>query len=513
LGSAPNIEMSAMSWREAMIGHALVWGNGYSEIQRNGAGRPIGLWPLPPDCVTPRRDPDSNELYYDVSVTGRAPVDIPARNIFHLHGLGFDGTMGYSVVQIARQSIGLGLATERFGSAFFGNGAHGSGVLTHPGALSDTAKSNIRDSLRSDQAGPDGAFFPYILEEGMKWERIGIPPEDAQFLETRKLQVVEICRWFGVKPHMIADLERATYDNIEHQGIEAVVYTFMPWGVRLEQEANRKLLAPELSRTHFTKLKFDALLRGDVKSRFEAYKIGREWGWMSADDIRALEDMNPLPNGMGAIYLVPLNYTTVDGLLQDIDNKQKAAEKMLEQDEESQSSEQPGKEPAPKPAPDEGEAEQARKRAEHVRAAHARFFVDALRRSAAKEVKAVRRAATKYRNDGAAFWAWFDGFLSEHRTEVYDMILQPLCAMAELIQGEASESTMGRLRLIADAFTTEHLAEFQGVVTPAFGDGTLDSVMETWGTQSLAKRSHDASERAMELILLMKRGRDGENPN
>jgi hypothetical protein len=226
--------------------------------------------------------------------------------MFHIAGLGYDGIVGYSPITLAKQSIGLGLGSELFGSAFFGNSARPAGVLTHPNRLSKEAKENLRDSWRSTYAGADNAGRTAILEEGVQFTSIGLSNEDAQYLQTRQFQVVEIARWYGVPPHMIASMEAATFSNIEHQGIEFVTYSLRPWLVRWEQEIRRKLF---LTESFFSEFQVDGLLRGDTKTRYDGYRIARETGWLSVNEIRTLENLEKIDGGDQ--YIQPLNMGTV----------------------------------------------------------------------------------------------------------------------------------------------------------------------------------------------------------
>lgn len=311
LNSRANIDTTAFDFKQALIAHVLTWGNGYAEIDRSANGTISNLWQLAPDRVTPTRGEDG-ELVYEVRETSGDLTVLPRNRVLHFRGLGFDGVQGYSVIQMAAQSIGLGMATERFGNDFFGNGAHPSGVLSHPNRLDEASIANMRDSLK--QATGAGKWLnPLILEEGMTWMPTGIPPDQAQFLESRKFQINEIARWFRVPPHKLADLERATFSNIEQQAIEFVTDTIMPWAVRFEQEVNTKLLPrqPDV----FTKINLNGLLRGDIKSRYDAYAVGRNWGWLSANDVRRLEDLNPIEGGDE--YLAPLNMTLLDKVGED----------------------------------------------------------------------------------------------------------------------------------------------------------------------------------------------------
>jgi HK97 family phage portal protein len=196
---------------------------------------------------------------------------------------------------------------QQFGANFFGNGAHVGGALFHPKSLSDIARKNIESSVAKSTGGRS-ALSLRVFEEGMKYERIGIPPEDAQFLESRGAQVRDIARWYRVPPHKIADLSDAKWANIEFQAIDFVTDAILPWCCRIEQEGNGKLFGRNNRGTMYTKLNLAGLLRGDMKSRYDSYAVGRQWGWLSANDVRALEDDNPIPNGN--LYLVPSNITT-----------------------------------------------------------------------------------------------------------------------------------------------------------------------------------------------------------
>jgi HK97 family phage portal protein len=305
---SPNPEIAAFGFFETLQAHLCNWGNAYAEIERDRAGRVIGLWPLLPDRTMPFRDTDGR-LKYRVRTEDGKEIIIPRTNVLHVPGLGFDGLKGYSVISLARQAIGLSLAAEEFGSRFFGDGTNLGGIVSHPAKLGDKAFANMKQSINDVYSGLGRSHRVLILEEGMKWDKIGIPPEDAQFLETRKFQLEEICRIYRVPPHMVADLERATFSNIEHQSLNFVVHTLRPWVVRWEQILNISLLNERDRGRYFFKFNVDGLLRGDLKSRYESYAIGRNWGWLSVNDIRRLEDMDPIDNGEA--YLQPLNMTNL----------------------------------------------------------------------------------------------------------------------------------------------------------------------------------------------------------
>ncbi len=311
LHDQPNPYMSSVALRETLQGHAMVWGVGYAEIVRNGAGDVTELWPLRPNRMKPeikRRAGGAFTLMYRYTdeVNGFRKMFHPDE-ILQVNGLGGNGVCGYSLVALARQSIGLGLATETYGAALFANGARPGGALKHPGTLSDGASKRIREGWEDVHRGLDRSHRVAVLEEGVEWQQIGMPPEDAQFLQTRKFSVSDMARWLRLPPHKIGDLEHATYTNIEHQALDYVTSALRIWLVRWEQAIlTRALTSAERSR-FFAEHLVDALLRGDIKSRYEAYAIGRNWGWLSADDIGEMENRNPLPEDRGSVYLVPLN--------------------------------------------------------------------------------------------------------------------------------------------------------------------------------------------------------------
>jgi HK97 family phage portal protein len=306
VGDEPNAEMSSYSWIETSMGHVVNYGNAYSEIIRGPGGRPIELWPLPPNQVTAGRD-ENGELAYVVRRSGGKPEPLPAENILHIPGLGFDGITGYSVIRYAAQSVGLGIAAEQYGGSLFGSGGRPSGVLQHPGRLSPEAREHLRREWEDMHGRADKANRVGVLWEGMQYTPISIPPEEAQFLQTRKFQVIDVARWYRLPPHMLGDLDRATFNNIEQQNISFVQQSLLPWLRRWEAGLKRRLLTEADKRRLFWEFLVDGLLRGDIKTRYEAYAIGRQWGWLSVDDIRRKENENDLPGDQGKIYLQPMN--------------------------------------------------------------------------------------------------------------------------------------------------------------------------------------------------------------
>lgn len=309
LHDEPNPEMTSFVWREAMLTHLLLWGNSYSQILRAGRGNIVGLYPLLPDSMEVDRD-DKGNLTYTYSTTNGQQVKLRPEDVLHIPGLGFDGIMGYSPIAVERNAVGLSIAAEEFGSKFFSNGATPSGILTHPNTVKNPKA--LRESWMEAYGGSSNANRVAILEEGMTFTRISMPNNEAQFLETRKFQVEEICRIYRVPPHMIADLEHATFSNIEHQSIDFAVHTIRPWLVRIEQSINRALFTEQEKGRFYCQFNLDGLMRGSYKERMEGYAIARNNGWMSANDIRALENQNPIPEEDGGnAYLVNGNMISV----------------------------------------------------------------------------------------------------------------------------------------------------------------------------------------------------------
>ena len=310
LHDEPNPEMTSFVFRETLMSHLLIWGNAYAQIIRDGAGRVLGLYPLLPDKMDVQRD-DKGNIYYVYSRNSDenpmfkeyGNIKLKAEDVLHIPGLGFDGLIGYSPIAMAKNAVGMTLACEEYGASFFANGANPGGVLEHPGVLKDPSK--VRESWNSVYRGVSNAHKIAVLEEGMKYQQIGIPPEEAQFLETRKFQINEIARLCRIPPHMVGDLDKSSFSNIEQQSLEFVKYTLDPWVIRWEQSLQRSLLLPGEKGKYFIKLNVDGLLRGDYQSRMNGYAVGRQNGWFSANDIREMENMNPIPDEEGGnLYLI-----------------------------------------------------------------------------------------------------------------------------------------------------------------------------------------------------------------
>ena len=309
LHDEPNPEMSSFVFRETLMTHLLLWGNAYAQIIRNGKGEVIALYPLMPNKMTVSRD-ENGQLYYtyqksqeELPKDDAYTVTLHPSDVLHIPGLGFDGLVGYSPIAMAKNAIGLAIATEEYGAKFFANGATPGGILEYPGAVKDPDK--IRESWNRGFSGSQNAGKVAILEEGMKYTPISIAPEQAQFLETRKFQINEIARIFRVPPHMVGDLEKSSFSNIEQLSLEFVKYTLDPWVVRWEQSIQRTLLSQDEKISYFVKFNLEGLLRGDYQSRMNGYATARQNGWMSANDIRELENLDRISEEDGGdLYLI-----------------------------------------------------------------------------------------------------------------------------------------------------------------------------------------------------------------
>ena len=333
LHDEPNPEMSSFVFRETLMTHLLLWGNAYAQIIRNGKGEVVALYPLMPNRMTVDRD-SSGQLFYsyqmnnsDAPTMKTGTVILKPSDVLHIPGLGFDGLVGYSPIAMAKNAIGLAIATEEYGAKFFANGATPGGLLEYPGTVKDPDR--VRESWNKGFSGSQNAGKVAILEEGMKYTPISIAPEQAQFLETRKFQINEIARIFRVPPHMVGYLEKSSFSNIEQQSLEFVKYTLDPWVVRWEQSLSRALFTPEEKKQYFFKFNVEGLLRGDYQSRMNGYATARQNGWMSANDIRELENLDRIPAEEGGdLYLINGNMLPLvhAGAFADIDSGKEESE-------------------------------------------------------------------------------------------------------------------------------------------------------------------------------------------
>lgn len=313
LHHAANPYMTAKRQREVQIAHVLLWGNGYAEIVRDGLGEVSELWPIHPARVTPKRD--GSGVVYDIRLPDGKTDTIPRENVLHLLGPSDDGYVGHSRIAMARKSIGLGMALETFGARYFGAGTHPGVIVSHPGQLSPQAHKNMQDALTSVYSGLGNTHRLMLLEDGLKLEKLGIPPNDSQFLESRQFSVTETARWFNIPPHKLKDLTRSSFSNIESEQRSFYTDTLLPSLVDLEQSYDMQLLTDGDRKAYgrgrlYWKHSAKGILRADVAAQSAFYTSMLDRGVLSINEVRELEDLDPIPGG--DIHLVQLNMTTLE---------------------------------------------------------------------------------------------------------------------------------------------------------------------------------------------------------
>ena len=390
LHDQPNEWQTSLEWREMTTAHCSLRGNGYSWIQDGIRGAVDQLIPLHPDRMVVEQLPSRRLRYRYRWPDGREQVFVQDE-IYHLRGLSSDGVTGLSVVSYAKETIGLALASEGYAARMFQSDARPGGVLEHPGTLSDGAAARITNTWESQHGGWRNAHKVALLEEGMKWHQIGMTGEDSQYILSRQFSVTEVARWFRMPPHLIQELTRSTFSNIEHQGLEFVVYTMMPWFRRWEQSIGRDLLTDP---RFFAEFLVDALLRGDTLSRYTAYGRGILDGWLTRNEARIRENLEPLP-GLDK-PLVPLNMGPAGGAAlstgdRAMDLALAAAERILRKEAAA----------IQKAAENIGEdrAEWARWAADFYRK-HASFVAEALAISAGAAAQYAQRCEERIARDG-----------------------------------------------------------------------------------------------------------------
>ena len=503
LADQPNEFQTAMEFFEMSQAHNLLRGFSCARIVETAGGNIEQLIPLHPDRVRPRyeRLPGATTgkkvrfFAHDQTDGGPTEILLP-HEVLYVPGISDDGITPLSPIQLARETVGLALAGEEHGARHLANNVQAGVVLEHPNHMEDDAFKRFKADWEAFHAGVRRAGKTVMLEDGMKMNQLTLTNKDAQFIEMRKFQLREIARWFKVPPHMIGDLEQATFSNIEHQAIEFVVHTMLPWLVRWEKRIKTTLLGPTEQKTLFPKFIVDGLLRGDAKSRYEAYAIARNWGWLSADDVRELEDMNPLPDGQGEVYLTPMNMIP-------------ANEASL-QPSPAPAPGLPAPVPAPAPIPEpvadpDGRAQRLAQLRGRIELAHVRLFLDGVNRALRKEIEAGKRAIAKSRTAGtpAAITKWADEFYTDHG-ELVQRVFEPI--MATTADAIASAMAAG-LGLEDDDFRSLQLAalanglaqntgrrhaerqraEVQGVLTSTDARQIPDAIerlMAQWGSRT-----------------------------
>jgi len=459
LHDRPNLDMSSISFREALTANALAWGNGYAEIERHKkSGRPVALNPIHPSKVKrvkyedlfgappPSGVPDDA---YEVRDDRNKVKRLRAAEMFHLVGLSPNGRNGYSIVRMASDSIGGALAAQGHSNSFFTNGARPSGVLSHPAQLTDEAQGRLREQFSRNYAGEKNVGRVMVLEEGMNWSQMSVPPEDAQLIETRKFSITEMARWFRVPPHKLAELERATFSNIEHQSIEYVVDALTPWMVRWEQEIAAKLFQPS-ERDLFAEHLVEGLLRGDSETRGKYYTNLFNVGALSQNDIRERENLNPVDGG--DTYYVPLN--------------------MVRSQDAST-----GAVPNPKEPPGDDNSATARDSARE-QAILWPVYLDVANRVVRKERLAAERAAKRAGVDSDKFSSWAEKFFSGY----WESTIRPALGAACAVYGAVTGAPADDVDLLSA--TLRYEARARAEMLAAWSRGDIDTVIEQWDQRS-----------------------------
>lgn len=332
-----NPNMTAQVFRETLTGHLLLWGNCYAEIERNGNGEPVALWPIRPDYVSRLLLSPGGDLTYEIRSSTGASAFLPANNVFHLPGLGSNGYMGYSVIAYHREAIGLGMAAQTYGARFFGNNARPDGVLTTPNRLSEDGWNKLKTRWEDAHKGLEQSHRMALLEEGVTWQTVGVPAKDSQLLETRQFEVGDVARMYQIPLHMLSEMSRATFSNIEHQGIEFVQYTLARWLKKFESEANRKLIRPVQQGRFFAEFTVEGLLRGDSDARSKFYREMFNNGFMTINEVRRLENLNKIDGDGGDTHFVNAALVPVDQAIKEPEPEPVVAPMMPDDDESDES--------------------------------------------------------------------------------------------------------------------------------------------------------------------------------
>ena len=430
-----NPELTSFEWRELMLSHLLLWGNGYSEIEYSPQGQVRALWPLRPDSIEKIERNRQGTLEYHYRLPDQTIKVLPWYRIHHIKGAGGDGIRGWSPIRMAaRQAVGLGLAAEEFGARFFSNGARPGILLKAPGKLTDKAYERLRESFASEHQGLSNAHRTKILEEGLDIATVGIPPNEAQFLETRKFQVQEIARLFRVPPHLLADLDRATFSNIEHQSLSYVIHTLRPWLVRHEQAIYRDLLFVEERPDYFVRYQVAGLLRGDTATRYAAYTSAITTGWMTRNEARDLEDLNPI-DGLDD-PLVPMNMMEAGAPSAPASTTPARSHEHGEQRMAADVSE---------PEPWDERANATRSNRQRIMRRSVRLWEDAAGRLVKREVADIRRGMARNfgKRSQAEFETWLASFYEGLREALSDYFRALMDSYAETIWADVAAELEG----------------------------------------------------------------------
>ena len=487
LHSMANPECTSYNFRQIMMVNLLLTGHAYAEIVRNKAGEIIELWPIPSNMVTIKRNTRTKEAFYEVYPDEGSIKILYHEQMLHIPWLGMTNLQSFRPIVLAREAIGLSIAAEEFGSRFFGNGANASGIAEYPGKMSDEAYNRFTKTFTDKYTGLDKNQRVMFLEQGLKFTKLTINPNEAQAIETRKFQVIEVARFYNVPPHLIMDLERSTFSNIEHQDIGFVKYSLRPYLVCWEQEMLKSLYLPIERRIYFSEFNVDGLLRGDAKSRAEALDIQMRNGVINADEWRALENMNPQPDDLGKIYYVPLNWVP-----------------------KAQSLE----------SPDEGERQnrqQLEKRVVQERSAKAklqtansykRIFQDAAERVVKREAKDIRQKAKKALPERSQpeFLAWLEEYYRDAPEWMKKTLMPALLSYAEAMQALAADEVAATIGMTPELekwmdgygdiwarnYTASSFGQIKDVISRANEEGldvleAIETRLDEWETRRPGK--------------------------
>lgn len=455
----PNGEMTAFSWRIAMLTSYFLHGNMVAEIERDGAGRPVSLWPIHPGRVEIKRD--GRGLYYLIRGNDGMPeAELSPANVYHVPLMAGDGVVGRGLVQRARDSIGLTLGLEQFSASSFANGAQPGGILRHPNKLTADARSNIRAEWEALHRGTNNAGKIAVLQEGMEFQAMQMTASDTQLIEQRAFQLTEVARWFNLPPHLLRDLSRATFGNIEHQSLEYLTYTIRPIARAMEQEAQRRLLTGTEKQTHYTELDLDDLSLADRASRFAAYAVARQNGWMSANEIRDEEGMDPIPGDAGDAYLVNGNMIPISVAMSAVPKSPVAVSQTVE--------------PATQTPPQD----------EQIRGAFIELMAGQLVRLSVKEMRASQSASKKPKE----FLSWLDSFYDQHR-EMVTETLAPIVNAYRIATGADIDAGAVVARHIEGH--RQQLLEAAGKATPDVLPAMVESVTSAWNLDSMRSFSQE----------------------
>jgi len=429
--------MTSSRWLQTSMGHLALYGNAYSQKGFRGDGRVGALGLLRPDRTWP--ETKAGALYYNYEPRTGPPISFEPEEIVHIPGLGFDGVRGYGVIQLARESLGLGMAAEEFGARFFGEGTHPGIIATTPKAVKQATKDDLKKDLANKHSGLGKAHKFLLLEEGMDFKTIGVNPDDAQFLETRKFQTIEVARWFNLPPHMLKDLERATFSNIEHQSIEFLTINMGPWLQLLEDELALQLLGPEALDEYFIEFKREAFLKGDTESRYKAYATAKNWGWLNTNMILKKENEDPV-GPEGDVFWMPANMVPATVALE---NTPKAGQTDDRQYLKGTELERYHEELKERTAAIQKREKRATPAAARIRIAdnYHRMIKDAVGRIVRREVNDLKGAVKKHlrTRDVSEFTGWLDGFYKKHTAYVEKNLKPVMYSLAEEIYAASAE--------------------------------------------------------------------------